>query len=157
MTTVYGVTMYGAVLQIKRQLRAIDIPGDDVSKLIDLIKQLTCIQAALFARYLARKTFASLNDAFTSSMALKDWFRLIAKGSSDLMRTVEWVTPLGLPVVQPYCKLVERKSKLILVPVPMKQVDAFPPNFVHSLDSTHMMLTSLYCSNKLVVFNLSIP
>ena len=31
MTTVYGVTMYGAVLQIKRQLKALDIPGEDVS------------------------------------------------------------------------------------------------------------------------------
>uniref|UniRef100_A0A8R1DXD5 DNA-directed RNA polymerase n=1 Tax=Caenorhabditis japonica TaxID=281687 RepID=A0A8R1DXD5_CAEJA len=137
MTTVYGVTMYGAVLQIKRQLKALDIPGDD---------------ASIFARYLARKTFASLNDAFTSSMALKDWFRLIAKGASDLVRTVEWVTPLGLPVVQPYCKLVERSSKLVLVPVPMKQVDAFPPNFVHSLDSTHMMLTSLNCAHRGITF-----
>lgn len=137
MTTVYGVTMYGAVLQIKRQLKALDIPGED---------------AAIFARYLARKTFASLNDAFTSSMALKDWFRLIAKGASDLTKTVEWVTPLGLPVVQPYCKLVERKSKLVLVPIPMKQVDAFPPNFVHSLDSTHMMLTSLNCAHRGITF-----
>ncbi|KAF1769684.1 hypothetical protein GCK72_001501 [Caenorhabditis remanei] len=137
MTTVYGVTMYGAVLQIKRQLKALDIPGED---------------AAIFARYLARKTFASLNDAFTSSMALKDWFRLIAKGSSDLMKTVEWITPLGLPVVQPYCKLTERKSKLVLVPIPMKQVDAFPPNFVHSLDSTHMMLTSLNCAHRGITF-----
>ncbi|CAL2027516.1 unnamed protein product [Caenorhabditis brenneri] len=137
MTTVYGVTMYGAVLQIKRQLKALDIPGED---------------AALFARYLARKTFASLNDAFTSSMALKDWFRLIAKGASDLTKTVEWITPLGLPVVQPYCRLVERRSKLVLVPIPMKQVDAFPPNFVHSLDSTHMMLTSLNCANRGITF-----
>uniref|UniRef100_A0A1I7USX2 DNA-directed RNA polymerase n=1 Tax=Caenorhabditis tropicalis TaxID=1561998 RepID=A0A1I7USX2_9PELO len=137
MTTVYGVTMYGAVLQIKRQLKALDIPGED---------------AAVFARYLARKTFASLNDAFTSSMALKDWFRLIAKGASDLMKTVEWVTPLGLPVVQPYCRLVERRSKLVLAPIPMKQVDAFPPNFVHSLDSTHMMLTSLNCAHRGITF-----
>ena len=27
----------------------------------------------------------------------------------------------------------------------MKQRTAFPPNFVHSLDSTHMMYTSLEC------------
>jgi DNA-directed RNA polymerase len=26
-----------------------------------------------------------------------------------------------------------------------KQNTAFPPNFVHSLDSTHMMYTSLEC------------
>jgi hypothetical protein len=28
---------------------------------------------------------------------------------------------------------------------PAKQVSAFPPNFVHSLDATHMMLTALQC------------
>ena len=27
----------------------------------------------------------------------------------------------------------------------MKQKNAFPPNFVHSLDSTHMLLTALHC------------
>lgn len=27
----------------------------------------------------------------------------------------------------------------------MKQKNAFPPNFIHSLDSTHMMLTTIYC------------
>lgn len=26
-----------------------------------------------------------------------------------------------------------------------KQRNAFPPNFIHSLDSTHMMLTALHC------------
>lgn len=28
---------------------------------------------------------------------------------------------------------------------PTKQATAFPPNFVHSLDATHMMLTALEC------------
>lgn len=28
---------------------------------------------------------------------------------------------------------------------PVKQATAFPPNFVHSLDATHMMLTALEC------------
>ncbi|KAJ2945776.1 hypothetical protein O0L34_g617 [Tuta absoluta] len=27
----------------------------------------------------------------------------------------------------------------------MKQRNAFPPNFIHSLDSSHMMLTGLHC------------
>ncbi|XP_035269170.1 DNA-directed RNA polymerase, mitochondrial [Anguilla anguilla] len=30
-------------------------------------------------------------------------------------------------------------------PDTVKQKNAFPPNFIHSLDSTHMMLTALYC------------
>ncbi|XP_014775089.1 DNA-directed RNA polymerase, mitochondrial-like [Octopus bimaculoides] len=30
-------------------------------------------------------------------------------------------------------------------PNSVKQKNAFPPNFVHSLDSTHMLLTALHC------------
>ncbi|PIO59350.1 DNA-directed RNA polymerase, partial [Teladorsagia circumcincta] len=106
MTTVYGVTLYGAALQIKRQLKALDIDNEETAK---------------FAQYLTHKTFASLHDAFTCSMKLKDWFRDCAKGVSDLLQTMEWVTPLGLPVVQPYVLAKEKKGKVIHVPVSTKQ------------------------------------
>lgn len=33
-----------------------------------------------------------------------------------------------------------------------KQNTAFPPNFVHSIDSTHMMLTALECKNRGITF-----
>ncbi len=73
---------------------------------------------------------------------------------------MSWFTPLGLPVMQPY-----RKKKLYEVitilqnillsstsedlPVcPRKQKTAFPPNFVHSLDSTHMFLTARAMQEK---------
>ena len=32
------------------------------------------------------------------------------------------------------------------------QTTAFPPNFIHSLDSTHMMLTAIECSRRGVAF-----
>ncbi|CAJ0608497.1 unnamed protein product [Cylicocyclus nassatus] len=137
MTTVYGVTLYGAALQIKRQLKALDIDNE---------------LTARFAQYLTHKTFASLHDAFTCSMKLKDWFRDCAKGVSDLLQTMEWVTPLGLPVVQPYVIAKEKQGRIIHVPVSTKQVGAFPPNLIHSLDSCHMMLTSLDCSRRGITF-----
>ena len=34
----------------------------------------------------------------------------------------------------------------------MKQRNAFPPNFIHSLDSSHMMLTSLHCLHAGITF-----
>lgn len=34
----------------------------------------------------------------------------------------------------------------------MKQKNAFAPNFIHSLDSSHMMLTSLYCEQAGITF-----
>ncbi|CAI4221260.1 unnamed protein product [Auanema sp. JU1783] len=137
MTTVYGVTMYGAALQIKRQLKALGIESEEIAK---------------FASYLTLRTFASLNDSFTSSMQLKNWFRECAKGTSELLQTVEWVTPLGLPVVQPYLRSKDSRGKIFLAPVGTKQIGAFPPNFVHSLDSTHMMLTALECSRRGLTF-----
>lgn len=38
------------------------------------------------------------------------------------------------------------------LPNPSKQKNAFPPNFIHSLDSSHMMLTSLFCEKEGITF-----
>ncbi|KAM9174522.1 DNA-directed RNA polymerase, mitochondrial isoform 3-T3 [Mergus octosetaceus] len=37
-------------------------------------------------------------------------------------------------------------------PDTVKQKNAFPPNFIHSLDSTHMMLTALHCFRQGLTF-----
>ncbi len=37
-------------------------------------------------------------------------------------------------------------------PNTVKQKNAFAPNFIHSLDSTHMMLTSLHCHKHGITF-----
>lgn len=164
MTTVYGVTRYGARLQIAKQLKNInDFPFDMVSSA---------------SSYLADKTFESLNEMFTSSQAIQSWFTECANViSGDMKRNVEWKTPLGLFVMQPYKKWLGghfrnntdrinievsmiplananfgSKSGSRIVPNVMKQRNGFPPNFVHSLDSTHMMLTSLYLWNSGITF-----
>ncbi|XP_017021954.1 DNA-directed RNA polymerase, mitochondrial [Drosophila kikkawai] len=152
MTTVYGVTRYGARLQIARQLKDIDdFPKDWVWPA---------------STYLTAKTFESLREMFTSTREIQDWFtecaRLIAGVCSQ---NVEWVTPLGLPVVQPYnrqeAKHTARTGLKVTANLPMdmferpnilKQKNAFPPNFIHSLDSSHMMLTSLHCERKGITF-----
>jgi len=73
------------------------------------------------------------------------------------MTNVSWTTPLGLPVVQPYRKNLMRSISTQLQSVQIKdmsvpgvsnvvrQKSAFPPNFIHSLDSTHMFMTALAC------------
>ncbi|KAL5965003.1 DNA-directed RNA polymerase mitochondrial, partial [Taenia solium] len=106
---------------------------------------------------------------------------------------ISWITPLGLPVVQPYvsqadfeidlwsgelsnaaasttawataltkaARRAERqfrrdgaRDSLVGLPLPdpVKQQNAFPPNFIHSLDSCHMMLTALHCLRAGVMF-----
>ena len=91
----------------------------------------------------------------------------------EQMTTVIWTTPLGLPIVQPYRKIIRKQVKTAIQSVyisdpnanaeglwfsiivircsrwsivnGVKQASAFPPNFIHSLDATHMMLTALEC------------
>ncbi|CAH0588916.1 unnamed protein product [Chrysodeixis includens] len=137
MTTVYGVTKFGARLQIAKQLKDIDdFPKEHVW---------ACSQ------YLTAKTFDSLREMFTSTKLIQDWFTDCAKVISAVCgESVEWVTPLGLPVVQPYYRraaAAQHRPPLDLHqrPCTMKQRNAFPPNFIHSLDSSHMMLTALHC------------
>lgn len=62
----------------------------------------------------------------------------------NCMRTIEWMTPLALPVIQPYLALAHSGGSSFLKPMVMKQINSFPPNYVHSLDSTHLFLTALH-------------
>ncbi|KAN0065347.1 DNA-directed RNA polymerase [Thecaphora frezii] len=75
----------------------------------------------------------------------------------EQMTSVIWTTALGLPVVQPYRKVKKRQVSTAMQSIfiqdplsasevsPGKQASAFPPNFIHSLDATHMFLTALEC------------
>lgn len=74
---------------------------------------------------------------------------------SDFRSTVIWTTPLKLPVVQPYrvsrAQQIKTHMASIVLAEPSitdsvdkrKQLQAFPPNYIHSLDATHMMLSAL--------------
>lgn len=137
MTTVYGVTKYGANLQIAKQLKnKKDFAGQHVKE---------------GSKYLVDKTFESINELFTASQEIQDWLTVCAKViSSDCNMNVEWETPLGLPVVQPYTEKIGTSSKVRVMTV--KHRNGFPPNFIHSLDSSHMMLTSIYLWHEGITF-----
>ncbi|XP_072762976.1 DNA-directed RNA polymerase, mitochondrial [Anoplolepis gracilipes] len=141
MTTVYGVTKFGGRLQIARQLSDLKEFNQDYTWSGSL--------------YLVEKTFQSLRTMFTSAKEIQDWFTDCARViSTRYNQYVQWVTPLGLPVLQPYFKRVKslNQNKLVRKPDTLKQKNAFPPNFIHSLDSSHMMLTSLYCEQAGITF-----
>ncbi|XP_043592870.1 DNA-directed RNA polymerase, mitochondrial isoform X1 [Bombus pyrosoma] len=141
MTTVYGVTKYGAKLQITKQLEDIEnFPKEYIWP------------ASI---YLTESTFHSLRKMFKSAREIQDWFTECARIISSICcENVEWVTPLGLPIVQPYMK--QKSSKVCIddnrKPDSIKQRNAFAPNFIHSLDSTHMMLTGLNCNKNNITF-----
>ena len=87
---------------------------------------------------------------------------LLQVGLTD--QPVSWVTPLGLPVIQPYRRGGSMAVRTVMQTVTVvdnndmlavhvsRQKSAFPPNFVHSLDSTHMLLTAIKMQNLGLAF-----
>ncbi|KAL1652204.1 DNA-directed RNA polymerase [Diplodia intermedia] len=97
-------------------------------------------------RFRQRKTTAKKKSITTKDIA------------SQFRATVIWTTPLKMPVVQPYRRATTREITTVLQYLTIvqpqttdtvdkrKQLQAFPPNFIHSLDATHMLLSALKCN-----------
>lgn len=142
MTSVYGVTYIGAREQIKRRLKERDAIADD-SELFGA------------ACYAAKVTLTALQEMFEGARSIMNWLGDCAKVIASENEPVCWTTPLGLPVVQPYryqgrhivktslqMLTLKRETDKVMV---KRQRTAFPPNFVHSLDGSHMMMTAIAC------------
>ena len=83
--------------------------------------------------------------------------KTLADEHSRFKTSVIWTTPLKMPIVQPYRKGSTKQVKTNFQKINLiepsvadpiskrKQLQAFPPNFIHSLDATHMFLTALKC------------
>ncbi|GEQ67052.1 hypothetical protein JCM33374_g715 [Metschnikowia sp. JCM 33374] len=165
MTNVYGVTFVGAIAQIEKQLGILF--GKDDYMLLQR-----------YARYLTGLVFASVRELFEGAHLIQDWLGESAKRISKSVRidseeknlksattpnhlsSVIWTTPLGLPCVQPYRatknQVVSTNLQDISISDPFgatqvdarKQSTAFPPNFIHSLDATHMLMTAGACGEQ---------
>ncbi|KAF2020103.1 DNA-directed RNA polymerase mitochondrial precursor [Aaosphaeria arxii CBS 175.79] len=101
------------------------------------------------------------------SKTSRTWSRVEKKIIAEAGRfktSIIWTTPLKMPVVQPYRKdpveVIRTGLQRITVQKPSsaepvnrrKQLQAFPPNFIHSLDATHMMLSALKCHEEGLAF-----
>jgi DNA-directed RNA polymerase len=150
MTVVYGVTWVGGRKQIEKQLK------DNISN--DVLFEAS--------GYLVGAVFDSLREMFTNARLIQDWLTTSARMIALAGHPVQWITPLGMPVVQPYHRPISKQIRMRRLqtvlrtntadfsrpPNSAKQTTAMPPNFVHSLDSTHMMLTALHCQRTGVPF-----
>ncbi|KAG0467557.1 hypothetical protein HPP92_019137 [Vanilla planifolia] len=149
MTSVYGVTYIGAREQIHRRLKERELIADDRE-----LFRASC--------YAARITLTALEEMFQAARAIMNWLGDCAKLIASENQPVRWTTPLGLPVVQPYRRVgrhiiktslqvlsLQRQTEKIMV---KRQRTAFPPNFVHSLDGSHMMMTAVACKKARLSF-----
>ncbi|BDA47730.1 probable DNA-directed RNA polymerase 2, chloroplastic/mitochondrial [Coccomyxa sp. Obi] len=150
MTSVYGVTFIGARLQIQNRLVERGWANND----------------ALYrcSTYAAKMVLKGLDQNFDKATGIMQWLGQCAQVITSNGQAVAWHTPLGLPVIQPYREKSQHIVVTVLqrVVVHMKNADlpvlkrrqrtAFSPNYIHSLDSTHMMLTALACKQDGITF-----
>ncbi len=154
MTSVYGVTYIGAKNQISEKIeQKLEAKGYDIDEKEPEI-HMAC-------GYLAALTMEVMGQQFKGARETMNWLTECARLISAQEQPVSFISPIGVPVVQPY-----RQKRLFIVTtllqnvimfndsdlLPLhrqRQVSAFPPNYVHSLDSSHMLLTVSKSANPL--------
>ena len=106
-----------------------------------------------------------IGDLFTGAKETMNWLTQCARLLSSKGYPVAWMTPLGLPALQPYRQ--KRTSRIVTaltsvtiadfsddLPIhKSRSVSAFPPNYIHSLDSTHMLMTALEMDRRGLSFS----
>jgi DNA-directed RNA polymerase len=180
MTSVYGVTFIGAREQVWNRLHerlgdATTINLGPGGAPVPLTPDERDYMLGLASQYLARATLTSLGDLFTSAQAIMRWLGDMARAVSSRGQPVSWTSPLGMPILQPY--RIRKKHVVVLGGAASRaaaggsQVDvtitaneehnpvsksrqrtAFPPNFIHSLDSSHMLMTASACNRAGITF-----
>ncbi|KAI5805117.1 hypothetical protein EDC01DRAFT_685897 [Geopyxis carbonaria] len=118
------------------------------------------LSAKVISRSVSPAQFSQLSDHDDGTLKISDDPRIRSKGKIEFMTSVVWTTPLGMPIVQPYRQarqqiVVTNLQKIsIMDPSSIdqvnsrKQMTAFPPNFIHSLDATHMLLSATKCAEN---------
>lgn len=147
MTTVYNVTRVGARDQVRVQLEKRGVKKDDLYPA---------------STYLSGKVLESVGDVFPEAHRIMQWIeesaRLMCKARPD--RCLSWVSPLGMPVVQPYRNLRKVQIRTVMqrltlgdrddmAPISLsKQVQGSIPNITHTWDGSHNLATASACRDR---------
>lgn len=143
MTVPYGVTKRGMQGQLFEQLKK-DGQKDNLRE---------------DSSYLAETNFKAIGQVVVAARLAMDWLKEAAKVAASNGLPVRWKTPAGFLAVQDYREevgeqmdftVLGRRFQLLLKKDGdklngRKQALGIAPNFVHSLDASHLMLTTLYC------------
>lgn len=155
MTLAYGSKEYGFRDQLKEDI----IKADKIANGEKSVFEGCDGQAAA---YLAKLIWKAVNTTVISAVQgmkwLQDCSRLVTKNN----QVVTWTTPMGLPVQQAYM-IMERhdiftrcagkqirlyNSRATGEIDRKKQASGIAPNFIHSMDASHLQLTICNCVDK---------
>lgn len=174
MTNVYGVTFVGARQQISNKLKDFDdLDRAEIFKMATYLAQkvLEAVRTLFYGAHLIQDWLGDNATLISRSVRLdvngeegRGRRPLKKKTTPNYMSSVIWTTPLGLPIVQPYR---EDKKKQVVTAIQSvfiadpyalrgvnarKQRTAFPPNYIHSLDATHMLISAIGCGKEGISF-----
>lgn len=154
MTAVYGVTDNGAASHVREALEEAGIVLEQ-----DVLWKLGI--------WLGKVILESLGDVCRGAVEAMEWIRESARliTMSDRFATLRWTTPIGFPVVQPYRKWKSASVETLcgsiraydhedheVRSIRQRQINGSAPNFVHSVDATHMLQSALACSIEGIAF-----
>ena len=107
----------------------------------------------------------TIGDLFSGAKGTMNWLTTCARMISQHGYPVAWISPIGLPAIQPYRQKKSATLVTLMQTVTLtsegddlpihrqRQVSAFPPNYIHSLDSSHMLLTALEMDRRGLTFS----
>lgn len=150
MTVPYGVSLYGMRDQIQVELEKRNGAGG---------RYLECDHKDEFkaAVYLADRMYEGIGQVVIAARKAMDWLQDVAKIASKKDLPLSWTTPAGFPVEQHYKKQKNKRIETFWGAANLrtqislnfdtekldsrKQAAGISPNFVHSMDASHLMLT----------------
>ena len=153
MTLCYSATVYGMQGQIER---AVHKEGGD--------KYLDGVDPRQASQYLSHIVWEAIGDVVVAAKEGMAFLKECAALASEAKAAITWTAPSGFRVEQAYRKVQSRRVSVhfqgerIRLSVtdelealdPKRQAAGVAPNFVHSLDSSHLMATvNLGADNEL--------
>lgn len=148
MTYCYSATRFGMQQMIHQTLREIDRENEQAGQ----VKHLGGVDNYHAAMWLSHVLYRAIRSTVKSAAAAMDWLREAAQVAAKADLPLWWETPMGLPILQEYKK---QRGKAVdthwcgariqvIVQVDEEKIDSrsqangVAPNFVHSLDASHL-------------------
>lgn len=194
MTSVYGVTHYGAKEQVMNRIKELVKDANVQLKAGNPIagldaETLKTIEAnrSLLAGFISTSILHSIDSLFPNAKLLQLWLtsnclRVVTsfkKGSSSVLKkgqkgtkflqlhpyqSMMWTSMSGFPVVQLYRHFKSTSVKTTLQDISIikpykfttvdvrRQLNGVAPNFIHSIDATHLLMTSIAAKRNDILF-----
>ena len=115
------------------------------------------------ANYAAKVNAEAITQVVQAAPSVMKWLQDAARVLAQSDMPIRWTTPMGLPIMQRYMASTAERLRLffqgketkvtLTVNDPKKldrrkQAAGVSPNYIHSLDSAHLMMTVLKCKQK---------